>query len=213
MIKEIYLLRHGQTDFNKQKIIQGCGVDADLNRVGQQQAQSFFEYYQHIPFDHIYTSKLKRSIQSVQAFIEKGIPVKQLEGLNEIDWGVFEGKNLQKLANRHLFFQTLHAWENGDFHAQIPGGESPVEVANRQRAALKIIRQNQDAERILICMHGRAMRIFLCVILGLGFGEMNSFVHQNLGLYLLKSNGNGFELQYRNDTRHFNGHEKLLALP
>ena len=54
--KEIYIVRHGQTDLNAQGIVQGKGVDAPLNELGQKQANAFYEAYKHVPFDALYSS-------------------------------------------------------------------------------------------------------------------------------------------------------------
>jgi len=67
--KKIYIIRHGQTDFNLQGIVQGSGVDSSLNAMGRAQAQAFFEKYQSIPFAKIYTSALKRTSETVSDFI------------------------------------------------------------------------------------------------------------------------------------------------
>ena len=72
-IKEIYIIRHGQTDFNVKQVVQGRGVNSDLNDTGLQQAKSFFDTYHPIDFDVIYTSKLKRTHQTVAHFLNKNI--------------------------------------------------------------------------------------------------------------------------------------------
>ena len=51
--KELYIIRHGQTDFNKNKIIQGRGVNSHLNNEGIEQAQRFYNHYHHLPFQKI----------------------------------------------------------------------------------------------------------------------------------------------------------------
>lgn len=61
-VKDIYLIRHGETAYNRLGMVQGSGIDSDLNALGQQQAQSFFEYYKDLNFDKIYTSKLRERI-------------------------------------------------------------------------------------------------------------------------------------------------------
>jgi probable phosphoglycerate mutase len=60
--KTIYLIRHGETDFNRQGIVQGSGVDSDLNELGRAQAEAFFQSYQNVNFDKVYTSALKEHI-------------------------------------------------------------------------------------------------------------------------------------------------------
>ncbi|MEZ5023353.1 MAG: histidine phosphatase family protein [Chitinophagales bacterium] len=89
--KEIYIIRHGQTDFNLKKIVQGRGVDSELNTTGQQQAKAFFDHYKHIEFDHIFISELQRTKQTVQNFIDLEIPHTKLASLDEINWGIYEG--------------------------------------------------------------------------------------------------------------------------
>src|SRR5690606_38301771 len=91
MNKTIYIIRHGQTDLNFRGVVQGRGMDTDLNDLGRSQAEAFYQYYKNVPFDHIYTSTLKRTHQTVRNFIEKDIPWTQLSGLDEIGWGIYEG--------------------------------------------------------------------------------------------------------------------------
>ena len=67
---ELYIIRHGETDFNKRGIIQGRGVNSDLNDHGISQARSFYKAYHHIEFDKVITSTLKRTHQTVQSFID-----------------------------------------------------------------------------------------------------------------------------------------------
>jgi broad specificity phosphatase PhoE len=75
MIKTLYIVRHGQTDLNKQGIVQGRGRDTDLNDEGRKQADLFYNAYKSVPFDKVYISELKRTEQSIQQFIDLGIPV------------------------------------------------------------------------------------------------------------------------------------------
>ena len=88
------MVRHGQTDYNLQGIVQGSGVDASLNEKGQAQARAFYTAYHQLAFDRVYISKLKRSKESVMGFINAGIPYEEHESLNEICWGTREGKKI-----------------------------------------------------------------------------------------------------------------------
>jgi broad specificity phosphatase PhoE len=90
--KLLYIVRHGETDFNRERIIQGSGVDTRLNATGHGQAKKFFERYQDIPFDVLITSKLRRTHETMHPFIEKGLPWEQFEEINEMNWGIHEGK-------------------------------------------------------------------------------------------------------------------------
>ncbi|MDH5367751.1 MAG: histidine phosphatase family protein, partial [Cyclobacteriaceae bacterium] len=174
--KKIYLVRHGQTDYNLKGIVQGSGIDASINNTGRAQADNFFESYKDVLFDKVYTSALQRSIQSVDKFIKSGIPHKILTGLNEINWGNREGKVFTPVEDIY-FQQVIEAWRLGDTALKIDGGESPEDVRDRQKIALREILSREEEETILICMHGRAMRIFLCLILNYPLSRMDEFEH------------------------------------
>ena len=201
--KKIYIIRHGQTDFNLQGIVQGSGVDSSLNEMGRAQAHAFFEKYKSVPFDKIYTSALRRTSETVSEFIGLGIPYESLSGLNEISWGSNEGQKITPEEDAYYHWM-MEQWENGNTSLRIQGGESPEEVAARQRPAIeKIIHSPQ--ETILICMHGRAIRILLCQLLHYPLKSMDLFEHANLCLYLLEQTGSMFRVKRYNDTSHLEG--------
>lgn len=199
--KKLYIVRHGETEYNRLNIVQGSGVDMGLNETGQQQAKLFFAAYQHHPFDAVYTSALKRSQQSVEGFIQKGIKHIALSGLNEISWGDFEGKQ-QTPEQKAVYWDLIHRWTEGDLDAKIPNGESPIEMQHRQREALEVILSNTAEREVLICMHGRAMKSFLCLLLNKPLENMEQFTHSNLCLYALTYQNGMFILKVANNTDH-----------
>ena len=199
--KLIYLIRHGQTDYNKQGIVQGGGIDSDLNEMGRQQAKAFYDVYNSIHFDKIYTSALKRTHQSVQQFLEKNIPWEILPGLNEINWGTREGQKITPQEDAYYHW-VLQQWRDGNDNLRIEGGESPIDVQKRQLVELKKIISHEDEKTILICMHGRAMRILLCTILNRPLKEMDSFEHENLCLYKLSYKNDAFKSDLLNNVQH-----------
>src|ERR1700748_3843766 len=148
MIKTLYIVRHGQTDLNKQGIVQGRGRNTDLNDEGRQQARQFYEAYKAVPFDKIYISSLKRTQQSVQQFIDLGIPYEKLSGLDELGWGIYEGQ-APTPDNRAAFHQMALDWQSGLLDKKFEGGESPNEVNLRQQEALKIILSRTEEKTVL----------------------------------------------------------------
>ena len=198
--KTFYIIRHGETDLNRQGIIQGRGMNTDLNEKGTAQAEAFFNAYQHIPFDVVYTSTLKRTHQTVAKFIENDIPWKQHAGLDELAWGIYEGKPSE--ITKPAFLALTTAWLEGAVHEKFEAGESPIEVQARQLEALEELKKLPDVSNVLICMHGRALRIFLCVLSGLALTQMDSFPHSNTTLYKVHFDGKGFEIQEYNNTQH-----------
>ncbi len=201
MSKKIYIIRHGQTDFNLQGIVQGSGVDSSLNETGRQQALAFFEAYRSVPFNKIYTSALRRTVESVESFLALGIPHEQLPGLNEISWGTKEGQRITPEEDAYYHWM-LQQWQQGNTHERIEGGESPEDVTVRQANAVEHILGKKEEDQILICMHGRAMRILLCRLLNYPLRSMDMFEHENLCLYLVEYTGTMFSVRLYNDTAH-----------
>jgi broad specificity phosphatase PhoE len=201
MTKILYIVRHGQTELNRLGIIQGRGVDSDLNDEGRKQAKLFFEAYKSVPFDKIYISELKRTQQSVQPFIDLGIPFEKLFGLDELGWGIHEGQ-APTAENKAAFMQIMRSWLDGNLDEKFEGGESPNEVKARQQEALKVIISHREEKNVLICMHGRALRLLLCQLTNKPLTEMDTFPHQNLVLYKVIYDGKKFEIADFNNSDH-----------
>lgn len=199
--KKIYVIRHGQTDFNLQNIVQGSGVDSSLNNRGRLQAEAFFNAYKTVPFDKVYTSALKRTRETVSPFLELGIPTESLRGLNEISWGTKEGFPITPEEDEYYHYM-LKQWQVGNTSLRIEGGESPEDVVRRMQPAIDHIMSHTDERNVLVCMHGRAIRILLCTLLNKPLKYMDTFEHENLCLYLLNHDGSAFTLELYNDTSH-----------
>jgi probable phosphoglycerate mutase len=201
MTKTLYIVRHGQTDLNKRGIVQGRGMDTNLNEEGRKQAGLFFAAYKQVPFDKIYISALKRTQQSVQPFIDLEIPYEKLPGLDELAWGIHEGQPATS-ENKAAFLQIMRDWMDGNLDSKFEGGESPNEVKARQLEALKVIMSHPEEKTVLICMHGRAMRLLLCLLTNRPLTEMDSFPHQNLVLYKVIYDGDKYEIVDFNNAEH-----------
>jgi probable phosphoglycerate mutase len=183
--KIVYIIRHGQTDLNRHGIVQGRGIDSPLNDTGHLQAHAFYQAYKDEGFDRIYTSTLQRTVQTIQPFINDGIPHVSLSGLDEISWGIYEGKN-QDPALIEGFNNLIERWRSGELDAAVEGGESPAQLIERQKVAMDAILSAPEDGKILICMHGRAMRILLSWLVLGDASQMDTFQHTNTSLYKIK---------------------------
>lgn len=201
--KTIYIARHGQTEFNKRGIVQGSGVDSELNSTGLLQAERLFHAYQHIPFQKIITSNLKRTIQTAEHFINKFGNHKIYPEFNEINWGILEGVKPSP-ENRREFWETTQAWSKGNLTQVVGGGESPLEVQERMLIGkTKLI--NEMAENVFIVSHGRAMRIMMCTLLDIPLEKMDEFPHTNTSVYTLGYSHGNFQLLESNNVDHLSG--------
>ena len=199
-MKDIYIIRHGETELNRLGIVQGSGVDAGLNKTGQQQAQAFFKNYHHIPFEVVLTSALRRTHETVSSFVDMGIPWEQFPEINEIGWGTHEGKPSTP-EMREEYRQVATAWQQGNFDARMNQGESAAELAKRLGTFVEHLRQRPE-EQILVCGHGRAIRCLMCLLGEVSLTGMDTFKHHNTGLYQVHYYDDTFHFQLQNDIRH-----------
>lgn len=198
--KEIFIIRHGQTDYNLKGIVQGRGVDSTLNDTGHLQAQKFHEKYKSLNFDLVYTSTLQRTHQTVKPFTDKGLKKVVSIHLDEIDWGIYEGMEPtpEMLKN---YTGIIKQWREGNLDIKIHGGESAQDLFDRQFPFVEELK-SLNASRVLICSHGRAIRSLLCCILNVPLKDMDNFEHHNTCLYKLNYDGSEFELEISNDISH-----------
>ncbi|MBL1407324.1 histidine phosphatase family protein [Sphingobacterium faecale] len=204
MKKSFYFIRHGQTDLNLKGIVQGRGVDSPLNANGLQQAEAFYDAYKGVDFDKIYTSTLLRTHQTVEPFSAKNISVEQLEGLDEISWGVYEGQE-QNETIMSGFEALVQAWRNDELDVRVEKGESPNELVVRQRRAIDYMLTKTDEKKILVCMHGRALRIMLCHLTNVPVRQMDDFPHTNTALYIVDYEDGVFSISDYYNTEHLKG--------
>ncbi len=198
--KEIYLIRHGETDFNLKKIVQGRGVNTSINDTGLKQAQAFFNYYQSVEFDAVYHSALQRTKQTVQQFIDMGLPAFEEKSLDEINWGIYEGIEHQpEMHERYL--SIIEMWRQGDLDVKIDGGESAQDLWDRQSPFIQWLK-DASFNRILVCSHGRSIRALLCAMTNTPLELMDDFSHSNTCLYKLVYTNNQFEIVSFNNIDH-----------
>src|ERR1051325_5393442 len=182
MRKEIYIIRHGETNLNKDRIVQGRGMDSHLNDKGKKQAQAFFKHFSHESFEIIYTSSLTRAKQTVQPFVDAGHSIFPHSALDEISWGIYEGR-LPDTAPSPASSSLLRNWRSGILEEKIPGGESPKELQQRQLRFINDVLKPSQHAKILLCTHGRAIRSLLCTMLCVDLSKMDDYPHENLSLY------------------------------
>ena len=200
MEKNIFLIRHGQTELNRLSIVQGSGVDAGLNELGLRQSVAFYESYRNHPFEVVICSDLVRSHQTILPFVDNGIPLFRTALINEISWGIQEGKPSTKESISE-YKSVVQDWSSGNLDSRVGGGESARELRDRclKFKELLLLRPERD---ILICSHGRTMRGLNCVFGDLPITVMDKFHHSNLGLYTFKVDSGVMHPKLENDVSH-----------
>ena len=146
----IYLVRHGQTESNRRRVLLGRG-DPPLDETGLRQAAETAARLEGIPFDRVYTSPLRRAAQTA-ALIAPDVPAAADERLLEMDCGPYEGMPLDDPAPEVLaFFRDLA-------HTGAPAGMEPLQQVTARAGAFLRELHPQPGERILVSTHAVLMK-------------------------------------------------------
>jgi broad specificity phosphatase PhoE len=152
---EMWLVRHGQTDWNIARRYQGQ-ADIPLNQIGLEQAAFLAEELSSFQFDAIYTSDLSRAARTALIIANKlNLPVNSDRRLREINQGVWEGMSLDEVKEKYAVDFARGASDPASTRA--PGGESVTEVAVRMAQAANEIHDQFPHGKVLVVSHGLAV--------------------------------------------------------
>ncbi|MCP4355518.1 MAG: histidine phosphatase family protein [Proteobacteria bacterium] len=177
-MKNFYIFRHGETDYNLKKIAQGQSVDEELNETGLAQAKNLAEKLKDKKIEIIYSSPLKRALQTAEIVgSQNNINVVIDDNLKERNFGVIEGKSYD-------YVQKI-LMDKNDPSFKFEGEESRQEMQNR---FLDVLHKLIDTEykNIGISSHGSAIKSLL-----LYFDDSDDIM-------LTKQNGEVVHIQYEN---------------
>ena len=200
-ITRLFLIRHGETDFNKKQMMQGRGIDAPLNEVGKKQAICVASALESERAGQVVASSMMRSIQTAQPLaISQSLPIQSYEELDEMDFGDLEGKKSEDIKDE---LDRIHGeWSSGNVSMQIPGGESPVEVYDRANGRIETLVQGYNSGTVIMVLHGRLIRILLSEWLGYGLKNMHRIEHKNGAINYVEKNRVSFKPIYLNRIDH-----------
>jgi broad specificity phosphatase PhoE len=160
---EIWLVRHGQTDWNIEGRWQGH-ADIPLNPTGQEQARSLASELAENgqTFQAIYSSDLKRAYQTAQEIGKSlDLPVHKDRRLREISKGAWEGMLVSQVSE--LSNEAIRQRQEDPLYTRSPGGESLMEVAARLSSAADDIASAHPVGPVLVVTHGLALAALLCL--------------------------------------------------
>jgi len=199
-----YFVRHGETEHNRQGIVQGGGIDSVLNDAGRAQAQALAQRLESVDIDTLYASTLQRAKQTAELLAPPHEPLSRtyLRDLNEMNWGVFEGE--PPSAERDASMEDIKsAWREGAYDRAIEGGESIRDVQARAQRAIRHIAARENGRTALVVTHGRYLRVLLATLLdGYGLEHMQELGHSNTCVNRVVCTGDRFRADLLNCTAH-----------
>ena len=168
----IYVVRHGQTDWNKEGRMQGS-TDNPLNSVGREQAAATAKALADVKLDAVYTSSHKRARETAALF-EGRAPITAMDEMRERNFGKFEGSSDKDQANVAEFKKRRFVWTD-----DMEGGESLENQSKRADTAIAKIRErHKNGGAILLVGHGGINSLMICNLLGLSPAEFAKTINQ-----------------------------------
>ena len=157
MATKLILVRHGETNWNKESRFQG-NKDIALNQRGESQAQKLAQRLAEEEIDVIYSSDLDRAHKTAQIIAAKhNLAVQTHSNLQEIDFGVWEGLTYQEINEQYP--NEFESWKENPEVNNPEGGESLKDIESRVCQALTEILEEHEGKTILIAAHGGVNRV------------------------------------------------------
>ena len=196
----IYLVRHGQTAWNKEEIFRGR-TDVPLNEVGLREAAFAGGYLREVEIHAIYSSPLARAWETAKRIAEfHNLEVLPLDGIIDISFGRWEGHSLQEIRNtdRELYRQ----WREEPHQVRLPGGEGLDEVRVRAMAALDEVIQLHPRKTIVLVSHRVVNKVIICGVLGLDNSHFWQITQDPTAINLIQYKNGKYILSLMNETCH-----------
>ncbi len=181
----IFLIRHGETNWNKEGRFQGQ-IDIPLNDNGKDQARKTFEYLRNIPFNKAFSSSMNRPYETAQIILQNNnnLKIEKIDSLVEISHGLWEGKLEAEI--REKWPTLLKNWHDKPEEVIMPEGESIKDVSERSIEAFnKICLSQKDNDLTLLVAHDAVNKTLICNILGINYSNIWMIKQGNGGITVI----------------------------
>lgn len=196
----IYLVRHGQTAWNKEEIFRGR-TDVPLNETGLREAQLAGEYFREMEIHAIYSSPLLRAWETAQKIADvQRLEVRSLQGIIDMCFGEWEGQSLKDVQEKDG--QRFQQWKNEPHLVKIPGGETLDEVRDRAMAVLEKTIKSHSGKTLLFVSHRVVNKVILCSILGLDNSHFWQIGQESTAINLIQHREGKYVLSLLNEACH-----------
>lgn len=178
---EIILVRHGQTDWNRDRRIMGHRP-IPLNATGKKESALLAKGLANVDIDAIYTSPFIRAFQTARILSSgRNIKLEKSSEVAEIDYGHWVGRTFEEVSQEESF----HIYHTHPQDAQAPGGEKMTSVAERAVGFIEKLRKVHKQGRILVVSHADVIKVILVNYLRMDLNEILKLRIDNSSLSLL----------------------------
>ena len=202
-VTKLILIRHGQTVWNKLGRYQGQ-ADVELSDAGKKQAELLGENFPYDNVAAVYSSNLKRAVETAQAVADKfNLSVNPCQEFREINFGEWEGLTYEEIHGKwpkehEMLFKSPDK-------LVCPGGEGFKDVQERAVERMQEIIRENDGKQVVIAAHGGVIRTMLCHALGLSLQNMWHIKQDNTAINVVSAYNEGMVVELLNSTQHLAG--------
>ena len=199
-VTRICFIRHGETDWNVEKRIQGH-TDIPLNATGRAQALAMAYNAAHVSFNVIFSSDLQRAVETAQALAQReALEIQQLPQLRERHFGIFQGITAAEGAERHP--EAYEHYRARDPHYAFETGESMLAFAARVAEAVDWMVRHHTGRTLAAVTHGGVLDILYRKATGRPLHTPRDFVIPNCALNWFRFDAHGWHLESWADRHH-----------
>jgi broad specificity phosphatase PhoE len=197
---QIFVVRHGETQWNKEEIFRGRN-DVPLNEIGRKQADRVGARFAGRSIDLIVSSPLARALQTAEAIGRTtGKTVRPMEDLTDMSFGAWEGLSLKEVENRHP--GDLAIWRESPQKLHVEGGETLMQVRQRLSQTLATVSSDASRQTIVVVTHRVICKLIVLHCLGIGNDHFWDMRFDPCSVTLMEYTGDRAGLVFSNDTCH-----------
>ncbi|NPV56099.1 MAG: histidine phosphatase family protein [Anaerolineae bacterium] len=179
----LWLVRHGETDWNNAGRIQGH-TDIPLNENGRKQARKAAQRLAEQRFDAAYASDLSRARETAEIIAAAhGLPVQTDPRLRERSHGSLEGYFYQDIRLKHP--DLIEALRADPVCTSMPGGESVADTAARMAAAADDLAARHPGGVLLVATHGLSLATLYCLANDLPLSRVREYIPENTAVIVI----------------------------
>ncbi len=199
----VYLVRHGETDWNREEVFRGR-ADRPLSDRGRRQAEALGRAMAARTVDAVVAGPLRRATETAEPIArDHGLTVAVDDGLDDLDFGEWQGQ--AKADVRRRYPELWRQWESAPADVVFPAGEGIADVQRRAVAALdRIVARTPDGH-VAVVTHRVVLKVLLCHLLGAGLGSFWRLRFDTTSVTLVAFGKRGPVLESFNDTAHLAG--------
>lgn len=197
---KLFLIRHGQSEWNQKSIVQGQ-KDTKLSHLGKKQAEKLGIRFSNEKIDYIYSSDLSRAFNTAKIIADKiNMTVIVDKSIREINFGSWEGLTIEEIKSKYKEDYIL--WKQNPDKLQVQGGESLEVLQKRSLDFIHELLNKHKGKNIAIVSHTATLKVLILGLLGIPLSNYKNLALNNVSLTTIEVRDYNVVLTSLNDVSH-----------